>query len=177
MYYSPPKSSVWGHSLRKMKPDIQRDRVNAFLSSCTAGHAFATGALFFQPASFPPPDLSDFEEHFKKLLGLGDPQPGFSNLTEEQFELCFQELLRRPSLYEPGRQGATVTALYTISAWKVGGRPINTSSSLGVYYGGRPWIVPRFHFETDEIFEYLRTSLENVGLCKMNPKHIKGRKQ
>lgn len=47
---------------------------------------------------------------------------------------------------------------------------------LGVYYGGKPLIIPGFAFDTMEVFDYLQSTLHAVGLCKLNPKHIKGRK-
>ncbi len=176
MYYSPPKKSVWGHSLRKMTPEIQRERVEAFLSRSVSKYVFATGSVFFVPTTFPPSGSSELDRHFARLLGFSDPQPGLSHLSEEQFEVCFHELLVRPSLFEPGRGGATVTAHYTISAWSIEGSSVGTGSMLGVYYGGKPLIIPGFAFDTMEVFDYLQSTLHAVGLCKLNPKHIKGRK-
>ncbi|MCG6962650.1 MAG: hypothetical protein LJE95_05205 [Acidobacteria bacterium] len=176
MYYSPPKKSVWGHSLRKMEPAVERERVEAFLSRAVSNSVFATGSVFYVPTTFPPSGSPELYRHFGRLLGLSEPQPGLSNLSEEQFELCFSELLERPSLFEPGRGGATVTAFYTISAWNVEGSSVETSSTLGVYYGGKPRIIPGFAFDTMEVFEYLQGALQAVGLGKLNPKHIKGRK-
>ena len=175
MYYSPPKSSVWGHSLRKMKPSVQRERLEAFLTTSVSAYSYATGSIYFQPTTFSPSESAEFDRHFTELLGLPEPQLGFSNLTEAQFELCFQQLLNSPSLYESGKRGATVTASYAISAWSIEGSSVETSSLLGVNYGGKPWLIPRFSFETIEMFEYLRERLEAAGLCKLNPKHIKGR--
>ena len=176
MYYSPPKKSVWGHSLRKMAPAVQRERIETFLTRSVSEYAYATGSVFLVPATFPPSGLPEFSRHFARLLGLSDPQPGLSNLSEEQFEVCFRELLDRPSLFEPGKGGATIAAFYTISAWNVEGAAVETTSTLGVYYGGKPRIMPGFSFDTMEVFEYLQGSLQAVGLCKLNPKHIKGRK-
>ena len=177
MYYSPPKSSVWGHSLRKMKPAIQRERIEAFLSKSVGEFFYSTGSITFVPPTFSSTDSVEFDSHFATLLGLAEPQPAFSNLTEAQFELCYQELVERPSLYESGKHGATLAAFYMISCWKVAGDSVETSSLLGVYYGGKPLIMPRFEFETDEVFESLRDSLAAVGLCRLNPKHIKGRRR
>lgn len=175
MHYAPPKRSVWGHSLRKMKPAVQRERVDAFLSRSVLEYVFSTGSVFFQPATLSPSESSEFDRHFMELLGLAEPQPGFSNLGEEQFELCYREILARPSLFESGKRGATVAAFYTISAWNVEGIRVETNSMLGVYYGARSLIVPRFSFETMEVFDHLRSSLTAVGLCGLDPRHIKGR--
>lgn len=177
MYYSPPKSSVWGHSLRRMKPEILRARVTAFVSKAVSRLAYSSGSIFFRPVSFPVADSSAFECHFMNLLSLPQPQPGFSNLTEEQSELCFRELVRNPSLYDSSSGGAELAVFYTISAWKMGETVVATNSRLGVYYGAKALIIPGFGFETDEHFSFLQASLESVGLCKLNPKHVKGRKK
>lgn len=139
-------------------------------------HAFAAGSIYFHPVTLTPLESSEFDNHFTRLLGLATPQPGFSNLTEEQFERCYLELFKEPSLFESGVGGATVTASYTISAWNIRGTSVKTSSLLGINYGGRPWIIPRFEFPTMEVFEQLRDCLEQARLCKLNPRHIKGRK-
>ena len=176
MYYSPPKKSVWGHSLRKMAPTMQRERLELFLAKAVSDHVFSTGCVFYQPAPAGPFQSAEIESHFVELLGLPVPQPGLSNLDEAQFEACCRELVARPSLFEPGRRGAAVMASYSISGWLVAGTPVETSSELGFFYGARPWIVPRFSFDTLAVFDYLRETLESVGLCRLNPKHIKGRK-
>ncbi len=108
-----------------------------------------------------------------RLLHTTAAQPTFSKLTEEQFELCLHELLVTPELFESGRDGASVVAYYTIKAWNIAGVKVETNSGLGVYYGAKPIIVPEFSFETMDIFECLQDTLKRVGLCQLNPKHIK----
>jgi len=175
MYYSPPKSSCWGHSLRKMKPEVVRERLATFLARAASGVSYATGSIFLQPGFGSPISRTDFEAHFTTLLGLDQAQPRFSNLTEAEFELCYLELLKRPDLYELGHSGVTLIGMFTIESWRIGARDVATESLLGLYLGARPIIVPRFQFETMEIFEYLRNAMLDAKICRLDPRHIKGR--
>jgi hypothetical protein len=43
--YSPPKSNIWGHSLRKMEPMQQKALFDEFLKRAVAGHSFTGGSL------------------------------------------------------------------------------------------------------------------------------------
>jgi len=159
-----------------MKPDVQRERLELFFSQSVSDCEFSTGSVFYQPGFGGPLQSDEFDDHFMNLLHAPATQPAFSNLNETQFELCFRELLERPELFESGRHGATVGAYYSIKTWNIKGVDVVADSALGMYFGAKPVIIPRFSFETLDIFEYLREVLEEVRLCKLNPKHIKGRK-
>lgn len=177
MYYSPPKSSLWGHSLRGMRPDVLRERCDGFLARTASGTSYATGSVFLQPGPSSPLNRDRFEVHFTTLLGVDDALRSFSGLDEARFELCFQELLDHPELYEPGRCGVVVSAMYSIDRWKIGDRVEPTQSAVSLLYGAMSVIVPRFEFATMETFDHLRQGLMDAKICTLNPKHIKGRKR
>jgi hypothetical protein len=190
MYYRPPKSSIWGHSLRKMKPALQRERLDEFFIGAVCDYSFSSGSVTYLP--FTSRDslvrtlsslarwknsITRFNSHFMELLGVSDSEYTLSNLSEAQFEVCFQELLSDSSLFESGKYGVSLIAYYDISSWRVGDKTVETDSSLGVHYGARPWLSTTFGFDSMEVFYHLRETLESAGLCRLNPKHIKGRKK
>src|SRR5258706_11310936 len=51
--YSPPKSNIWGHSLRKMEPAQQRVLFEEFLKRAVAEHSFTGGSLTLFVGSAP----------------------------------------------------------------------------------------------------------------------------
>jgi hypothetical protein len=176
MRYSPPKESCWGHSLRKMLPEKQKELFNKFFDLAICEYSFSSGSVFYQP------DFQDilqrklhteFDEYFQRLLNISKSQPEFSNLSRKQFEICLNELIKNPSLYVSGKSGATVTACYHIKAWKIDNKIVPTDSLLIIYFGARPIITPMFHFEEMAVFEYLKQIFEKLKICKLDPKHIK----
>ena len=182
MRYSPPKSSVWGHSLRKMRPDKQKVLFDNFFDLAVDESCFHTGSVYYLP------DLQEimqtnrrstqslnpeFNKYFMNLLNPVNPQLEFFRLSEEQFGLCLDEIIKNSNLYVPGKYGAVVTAGYQIKAWKINGKSVPTDSYLHIYYGAKPHITPRFYFDEISAFEYLKQILEELKICKLNPKHIK----
>ncbi|MDD5259818.1 MAG: hypothetical protein PHD29_07610 [bacterium] len=176
MRYSPPKSSCWGHSLGKMKPEKQKELFDKFFGLAVDEYSFSSGSVCYQP------DLQDilqnnsfleFDEYFQRLLNIKQSQPDFSNLSEKQFEICLKEIIHNPSLYVSGKTGVAVVACYQIKAWKIAGKRVPTHSMLIIYFGAKPIITPMFNFKIMTEFEYIRQVLKELEICKLNPKHIK----
>lgn len=173
MYYSPPKSSCWGHSLRKMKPDLQKELFDQFFAKAIKDYAFQLGGIFYQPSFGGPFSSPSFDTHFLKLLNVKETQPAFSNLNEEQFNLCLNELLENPSLFVSGKEGATVHSFFLINTWNINGRAVPTKSHMHIYYGARPLVTPGFSFDSMDEFNYFNQIFQDLKICKLNPKHIK----
>lgn len=173
MYYSPPKSSCWGHSLNNMKPRMQRERFNEFFDEAVADHSYHSGSVFYMPALDGPFNPIDFEERFLKLLEVDEKQPAFSNLNENQFELCFDEIKSNPHLYIPGVNGVAVTSSYLIESWKINGNTVPTKSYMHIYYGAKSLVIPRFNFDGIEEFEFIKQVFRELNLCRLNPMHLR----
>ena len=176
MRYSPPKSSCWGHSLRKMKPEKQKELFGKFFDFAIAEFSFSSGSIFYQPTMqdfVQRNSRFEFDEYFQKLLKIDRAQPRFSNLSKKQFDKCLNELIKNPDLFVSGKSGATVTASYEIKAWKIKNNIVPTNSMLHIYFGAKPIITPMFHFKEMVEFEYLKQVFEELKIYKLNPKHIK----
>lgn len=173
MYYSPPKSSIWGHSLKNMDPEIQREKFDKFLQSAVKQYTFNSGSVFYMPPIEGPYNSPEFDDHFLTLLNLTEKLPAFSNLDESQFEICYREIIKNPDLYDAGKRGATVTASYVIESWKMNGDSIPTNSRLHIYYGAKSLVIPGFAFHNIEEFEFIKKKFSELEICKLKEKHLK----
>jgi hypothetical protein len=71
--YMPPKSSVWGHSLRNMKPLREKFLLDKFLETAAAEYSFASGSVFYQPSMetlFNEQPARESRSHFESILGV-----------------------------------------------------------------------------------------------------------
>lgn len=166
--YQPPKSSVWGHLLRKMPANHAKARFQEFLNTAVAELKFRSASLNIQDAS------GEVVSRYERLLGI--PVEGgcyFARLTLEQSDRCLDELIKDEAS-ALGAAGSFVLAqLFEITKWRVNGQEVPTTSRVSIQYGRLPCISTFFQFDTVEQFYSVRQVLEDTGLCKLNEKHLK----
>src|SRR5688500_17330734 len=87
--YQPPKSSVWGHLLRKMSAERAKARFQEFLATAVAEHKFSSASLRIQDAS------GLIVPRYERVVGM-PAQDGcfFASLTHEQSDRCIDELIK-----------------------------------------------------------------------------------
>ncbi len=166
--YQPPKSSVWGHLLRKMPAVRAKARFQEFLNTAVAEHKFSSATLRIQDAS------GEVVPRYEHLVGIpAQDGCGFARLTLAQSDRCVDELIKDEAS-DPGAAGRFALAqLFEITKWRVDGQEVPTTSSVSIHYGQLPCISTFFQFETVEQFYSVRRVLEDIGLCKLNEKHLK----
>ena len=166
--YQPPKSSVWGHLLRKMPADRAKARFQEFLATAVAEHKFSSATLSIQDAS------GQIVPRYERLIGM-PAQNGcfFYRLTLEQSNNCLDELIKDEASAPGSASHFALAQLFEITKWRVDGQEVPTSSSVTIHYGQLPCISTFFQFETVEQFHSIRRLLEDIGLCKLNEKHLK----
>jgi hypothetical protein len=177
--YQPPKSSVWGHALRKMPPAQLRTRFREFLRAVVGEYSPIGGSVFYQPTMetlFQPDKGNLCISHFASMLGVEKTSPAFLNLDPQQVELCVDELIRDDSLFVPGGSGAVVMGGVRIAQWKFGDRLSATDSLFNLYYGANARIATFLSFNDQEEFSLVRQALDDAGICRLNEKHLKERK-
>lgn len=182
--YSPPKSNIWGHSLRNMEPARQRSLFEEFLKRAVAEHSFTGGSLTFligaAPAFLPleaqgqwghvtSDDVRRFEQH----LGTPAREGAFYSLAPQQCEVALTELIQRSALIP----GSMLLQSVDISKWLIEGQPVTTHSQVTLYYGMKPCISTFLQFETTSQFEFIKRVLADLDFCKLNEKHLKPIKQ
>ena len=104
--YSPPKSNIWGHALRKMAPAQQKALFNDFLKRAVAEHSISGGSLTLfvgsAPAFLPLEGqgmwghvTSNDVQRFEQLFGTGSREGAFYSLTPQQCEVALNEIIQK----------------------------------------------------------------------------------
>jgi hypothetical protein len=62
---------------------------------------------------------------------------------------------------------------FIVTKWRVGGQEAPTRSLLSIHYGQLPCLSTLLEFETVEQFHIVQRVLADIGLCKLNEKHLK----
>ena len=166
--YQPPKSSVWGHLLRKMPAERAKARFQEFLATAVAAHNFSSANLRIQDAT------GEVVPRYERLVGM-PAQNGcsFAQLTHEQSDRCIDELISDEAS-APGAAGHfALVQSFEITKWRVDGHEAPTRSSVIIHYGQLPCISTFFQFEMVEHFHSVKRVLEDIGLCKLNEKYLK----
>ena len=179
--YRPPKSNIWGHSLRKIEPTRQKALFDEFLEKAVAEYSATGGSLTLFVGLAPTYIASDLQEmredpkraqveHFEKLLGIPSHNNGsFYSLTGQQCETALAELIQESGLM----RGSMLLQGFEISKWRIEGRPVELQSRIHLYYGVKPCISTFLRFETMEQFEFIKGVLSDLNFCKLNEKHLK----
>jgi hypothetical protein len=178
--YSPPKSRIWGHSLRKMEPARQKALFGEFLKKAVAEYSMTGGSLTLfvgsAPAFFPAEAQAMWRhatredvERFEQLLGAAAQDASFYSLTPQQCETALAELIRNRALLP----GSVLLQAVEISKWLIEGRAAKTRSRIHLYYGMKPCISTFLQFETVGQFEFIRRVLSDLRFCTLNEKHLK----
>ena len=176
--YQPPKSNIWGHSLRNMEPARQRALFEQFLKRAVAEYSFEGGILTVFAGS-PPPHLQGQEpyghatesdvQRFEQLLGAVAQNGWFYSLTPHQCEVALNEIIRDSVL----RPGVLLKQSFEISKWLINGQPAAIRSRIHLDYGMKPCISTFLKFETVEQFEFVKKVLSDLHFCTLNEKHLK----
>lgn len=178
--YSPPKSNIWGHSLRKMEPLRQKTLFDEFLKQAVAEYSFTGGTctLHAGPApAFLPLEAKAMWGHvtstdvqrFEQLLGATAREGAFYSLTRPQFEVALNEIIQNSALIP----GVMLVQSLNISKWLIAGQPAATQSMIMLFYGMKPCLSTFLEFETAGQFEFIKQVLSDLDFCKLNEKHLK----
>jgi hypothetical protein len=178
--YSPPKSNIWGHSLRKMEPTRQKALFDEFLKKAVAEHSFTGGSLTLYTGSAPafwPLEAqalwghvtSDDVQRFEQLLGIETREGAFHSLTPQQCEMALNEIIQKSTLIP----GVMLLQGVDVSKWLIDGQPVATQSRLVLYFGWKPCISTFLQFQTLDQFEFVERVLADLQFCKLNEKHLK----
>lgn len=172
--YMPPKSSIWGHSLRKMAPARQKHLFDAFLDRAVAERKITSASLLIsslgQPALNP---IADVIQHFEILLNTTARSGHFTRLTEPQFDQCFATIKADPKLTSDMRGLLLLTQRLTVTKWRIDGTEFATNSHFDLSYGSSPSVTTFLTFESVDQFRFVQGVLAELRFCRLNEKHLK----
>jgi hypothetical protein len=163
-YYLPPKSAIWGHRLGRLTANQARGLLRTFLE-CSVAHQVFQSATLHDGAELVP--LFDRQT----LVDVADTP--YAPITFEDSESAIEAIVEYEKRTGARPQAAFVAQQFFISAWRVLDRVVPTDSRLTMHYGSFPCVSTFFNFDSIETFEHVRESLSTIGLCRLNPKHLK----
>jgi hypothetical protein len=165
--YQPPKSSIWGHRLRKMPAIRASTLLQEFLSKGTRHHEFKSASLSINYRD------DRIALRFAEILGLGTKDFMHEKLSLDQSNACLQEIIRLESTSSADAGVILLNQHFEVTQWAIDAMSVNTRSKLTMSYGALPCLSTRLWFETAEQFQYIRHVMSDLGLCKLNEQHLK----
>jgi hypothetical protein len=98
-------------------------------------------------------------QRFESLLSAIAGNGHFAGLTQEQFDLCLNEIVREEALASGRTSSFILLQAFEISKWRI--------------HGQLPCISTFLQFETVEQFQEIKRVPKNLHFCKLNEKHLK----
>jgi hypothetical protein len=151
-----------------MPPDRAKALFQKFRNTAVAEEKFSSASLRIQD------DSGEVVRRYERLVGI-PTQDGcsFARMTLEQSDRCIDELIKDEASAPGAASRFALTQMFEITKWRIDGQEVPTTSSVIINYGQLPCISTFFQFETVEQFYSVRRVLEEIGLCKLNEKHLK----
>ena len=138
-----------------------------FLAAAVAEHKFSSASLTIHDSS------GRIVPRYERLVGTLSRNGRFDALTLEQSEKCIRELIKDEASDAGAAGRFNLAQSFEVTKWRVGGQEAPTRSLLAMHYGQLPCLTTFLQFESVEQFESVRRVLADIGLCKLNEKHLK----
>jgi hypothetical protein len=98
-------------------------------------------------------------------------------LTEEQCERCVEAIARDEEIEGKMARSCILIQSFTVFRWQLQGQTVDTPSEISMYYGQGQYLSTSLQFATVEDFRRIQQLLADLGLCKLNEKHLKAVKE
>jgi len=164
--YQPPKSSIWGHLLRKMPASRAHSLLGEFLGTAAGHHEFRSARAAIRL------DNKNLETRIEELLGVPSRNSEFTGLTLEQSNSLIREVIRLEVTSPEEARALSVSQSFLITQWVVDGARVLTRSRLTMRYGQLPGISTHFWFDTIPQFHFVSRIMQELRICKLNEKHL-----
>jgi len=139
--------------------------LNNYLETTAMDFRFSGGALDFLGSK-------DYLPEFETLLGTASQHSAFQNLTEQQCELSIDAIANNENLGGQKAGSCILIQSFTILRWRVSRETAETPSEVSMYYGQGAYLSTSLQFASSEDFQQIRKILDDLGLCKLNEKHL-----
>jgi len=127
--YQPPKSNIWGHSLRNMKPSKEWALASAFEERVVARAGLGTSLLQISPPMPHDANRTDLIQTFERTLDRQSMR-GFFKLTEPEFHLALDALGAQEDALPELPALITLSKFTQVLEWRVAGVVVPTSSTI-----------------------------------------------
>ena len=168
--YMPPKSSIWGHSMRRKLPQEFRNCVATFLDE--AVHKRTTQSCSVWTTR---DDLVDSLRAETQISANRDQLRSLHKISEAEFETCLDWVIEHrnkiPAFDGPGF--IDLRRQYLMS-WKCAAdeQPPMTSQ-LGEIYGTKQLLGTHLQFRNVSEYRQIKAIVERIFGFEMNDKHVR----
>ena len=191
LWYSPPKSQLWGHRVNRHSPLKLRELTDRFLADMTRdiAHPTSSDLQINNPEDGSSDSVANIGKHVSLQLGLdpdesmGQHLNGISCLTLS-WNLEPDEVKRFVPWIDENwaqlkRENLDVMLFYRIQFnWKdtpadsltCRGQP---REQLTLIYGTMQYLSTGFNFDTSDQYFAVKEYLTEIGLARLNDKHVK----
>ena len=152
-----------------MQVEKARDLFGEFLVLAAANYRLESISLWEHQAD------EQTVARYEKLIGIPVEQRRNTLLTHEQADLCLAELIKDEKFFRATESGISLWYTYEILQWEFAesGSPPTPASVITICYDNYPHLMTELFFNSTIEFELVKVALAKIGLCKLNPKHLK----
>ena len=165
--YRPPKSSIWGHGLRRMPAARAHQLIAFFLARAAAQSAFRSASVWTSGAD------EETVARYEALAGASSNHGHIRGVTYEASEACLAEFIKDEAAFRKNDVRLSIWQTFSISKWRSTKTEALTESELVAMYDTWPHLQTSLTFESMEQFHFVRDALAEVGLCQLSEKHLK----
>ncbi|HHP7244386.1 MAG TPA: hypothetical protein ACFE0H_06840 [Elainellaceae cyanobacterium] len=180
--YSPPKSSFWGHRLRKMKPSVQKERTEKFKEIVKIEALYNSYSLSIlgrydsEKFCFDKEDSARITQQFERLLNRKpDPSKECFELTDHEFSGCLEQLIRMEDEFKHINADILLSHHLAIKFWKIPHKTPGHDSGLTCSFGTMPYLGTGFVFRDRSEYDYVAKVLSGLSICRLSDTRLKGK--
>ena len=170
--YQPPKSNIWGHSLRKMKPSKERAAADEFEKKTVAKSVLGASSLWIARVLADKAIGAELIQQFETALGK-ESKEGYFHIVEAEFETAFGVLVSLEDELPDLKAHVLLSRRVKVQEWLIDGVAVPTASTLSWDFGTRPGVSTFLQFNDRREFDFIAAAFEELKICRLNEKHLK----
>ncbi len=172
--YNPPKSSVWGHSTRRLAPGEFRRRVAEFLSVATT--QFETNQRILTiPGIHAGLDVQarNVVEQLHQEIGAPQDAAQDRQLSEEEFGVCLDVIAATPKTAMP--VSLLLVQMHEVHCWNSPEplKSVPAKSWLLEYYGSTQCLSTALVFSSIDEYRWVKGTISRTIGIELNDKHVR----
>ena len=167
----PSKSSIWGHSLRKISPSKLFKKTPSFIDELIIDsdviYDFSIDEGFDNCKRKFWRDQAVITLNSKSKFGIKKP------LSKDDFHKILAMLIENESELKNTDTEISLSERYEITKWNINNRETKTYSTIEFTYGTSPHVLTQLQFETMDDYNFISAHFTKHKICTLNTKHIK----
>lgn len=181
--YMPPKSSIWGHSMRRKTVAEFHRCVEEFIAEAVHEFKSYSNIMFFDLPADAPDTVRGFEDALRSVLAPASVPTGTTyRMVDTEFDSCLDLFRRYEKVTRAKGMGVRIvppilTRYYDISSWKFAEDARWTSDlcQLNEGYGYMQVLGTSLAFSSVDEYQWVKDIVKRVFGLALNDKHARPR--